>query len=90
MTEELVEKRIRMGTTEDVAALFGNFDENLRTLEDELKCKLVLQRSRKFQLTSAGHDLVGIARDVIDSVRTLREAAASKHEHCQCQPGELI
>lgn len=50
----------------------------IRTLEDELKCKLVDRRSHKFRLTPAGQYLVDFARDVIDAARRLREAAGAE------------
>jgi phosphate starvation-inducible PhoH-like protein len=61
-----VEKRIRMGSNEEVAALFGNFDENLRTLESELD---VLIAPRESDLVISGPvQGVELASEVIDKL----------------------
>jgi DNA-binding transcriptional LysR family regulator len=48
----------------------------IRSLEDELKTELIDRSSAKFRLTPAGHSLVGLARNVVNATRTLRESAS--------------
>ncbi|CAN7614797.1 LysR family transcriptional regulator [Trinickia sp. LjRoot230] len=50
----------------------------IRSLEDELKCELIDRSTPKFRLTPAGQSLIGLAKNVVDSVRTLREAAGEQ------------
>ncbi len=66
MTDERVEKRIRMGSNEEVAALFGNFDENLKTMESELDVRI---SPRDSDLVIAGLPQgVELAAEVIDKL----------------------
>jgi phosphate starvation-inducible PhoH-like protein len=66
LTDERVEKRIRMGSNDEVAALFGNFDENLKTLESELD---VLIAPRDSDLVISGLPQgVELAAEVIDKL----------------------
>jgi phosphate starvation-inducible protein PhoH and related proteins len=66
LTEERVEKRIRMGSLEEVAALFGNFDENIKTLENELEVTIT---PRDSDLLIAGQAQgVEVAAEVIDKL----------------------
>jgi phosphate starvation-inducible protein PhoH and related proteins len=66
LTDERVEKRIRMGSNDEVAALFGNFDENLKTLESELD---VLIAPRDSDLVISGLPQgVDVAAEVIDKL----------------------
>ncbi len=69
MAEELIEKRIRMGTTEDVAALFGSFDQNLRTLEDELDVRVTPRDSDL--IISGAQQGVEVAAEVIDKLNDM-------------------
>ena len=66
MTDERVEKRIRMASNDDVAALFGNFDENLKTLESELEVLIVPRESDL--LISGQVQGVEVAAEVIDKL----------------------
>lgn len=50
----------------------------IRSLEDELKCELVDRSTPKFRLTPAGLGLLGLASNVVDAVRALREAAGQE------------
>ena len=69
MTEERVERRIRMGSLDDVAALFGNFDENLKTLESELEVTI---SPRDSDLLIAGQAQgVEVAAEVIDKLNDM-------------------
>lgn len=69
MTEERVERRIRMGSLEDVAALFGNFDENIKTLESELQVTIA---PRDTDLLIAGQAQgVEVAAEVIDKLNDM-------------------
>jgi phosphate starvation-inducible PhoH-like protein len=66
LTDERVEKRIRMASNEDVAALFGNFDENLKTLESELDVRIAPKES---DLVISGQAQgVEVAAEVIDKL----------------------
>ncbi|TKC87961.1 LysR family transcriptional regulator [Trinickia terrae] len=47
----------------------------IRSLEDELKTELVDRSSAKFRLTPSGQSLLGLAKNVVDAARALREAA---------------
>ena len=66
MTDERVEKRIRMASNDDVAALFGNFDENIKTLESELDVRVA---PRDSDLVISGLPQgVEVAAEVIDKL----------------------
>lgn len=66
MTDERVEKRIKMSSNDDVAALFGNFDENLKTLESELDVRIAPKDS-DLAITGLPQG-VEIAAEVIDKL----------------------
>ena len=50
----------------------------IKSLEDELKTDLVDRTSTAFRLTTAGQSLLGLARNVVDAARALREAAGQE------------
>lgn len=66
MTDERVERRIRMATNDEVAALFGNFDENLKTLESELDVSIA-PRESDLVITGQAQG-VELAAEVIDKL----------------------
>ncbi|KWZ39961.1 LysR family transcriptional regulator [Burkholderia savannae] len=50
----------------------------IRSLEDELKTELVDRSTTRFRLTPSGQSLLGIAKNVVDAARALREAAGQE------------
>jgi phosphate starvation-inducible PhoH-like protein len=66
LTDERVERRIRMATNDEVAALFGNFDENLKTLESELDVSIA-PRESDLVITGQAQG-VELAAEVIDKL----------------------
>ncbi|WP_116134873.1 LysR family transcriptional regulator [Trinickia diaoshuihuensis] len=50
----------------------------IKSLEDELRTELVDRSTNQFRLTPAGESLLGLARNVVDAARALREAAGEE------------
>ena len=50
----------------------------IKSLEHELRAELVDRSTTQFRLTPAGESLLGLARNVVDAARALREAAGQE------------
>jgi len=50
----------------------------IKSLEDELRTELIDRSTTQFRLTPAGESLLGLARNVVDAARALREAAGQE------------
>ena len=50
----------------------------IKSLEDELRTELVDRSTTQFRLTPAGESLLGLARNLVDAARALREAAGQE------------
>jgi DNA-binding transcriptional LysR family regulator len=50
----------------------------IKSLEDDLRTELVDRSTTQFRLTPAGESLLGLARNVVDAARALREAAGQE------------
>lgn len=50
----------------------------IKSLEDELRAELIDRSTTQFRLTPAGESLLGLARNVVDAARALREAAGQE------------
>ncbi|MGN6232558.1 MAG: LysR family transcriptional regulator [Trinickia sp.] len=50
----------------------------IKSLEDELRAELIDRSTTQFRLTPAGESLLGLARNLVDAARALREAAGQE------------
>ena len=50
----------------------------IKSLEDELRTELIDRSTTQFRLTPAGESLLGLARNLVDAARALREAAGQE------------
>lgn len=50
----------------------------IKSLEDELRTELIDRSTTRFRVTPAGESLLSLARNVVDAVRALREAAGQE------------
>lgn len=88
MTESFIESSIKIDDMEKIKSLFGNFDQNLRIIEDEFNVDIIIREDEVKVIGS--EPAVGMARKTLDILLNMQDAGEVISSHSVSYTMELV
>jgi len=88
LTESFIESSIKIDDMEKIKSLFGNFDQNLRIIEDEFNVDIIIREDEVKVIGS--EPAVGMARKTLDILLNMQDAGEVISSHSVSYTMELV